>query len=268
MDAKKLREIEDIFKDLKYKLDAGEISGDELKSELKKMMIRDDDNRFWMIGSKTGGWYVYDGSVWKTGNPYGREETTPGMNERQEGQEGRESKESKESQESKESKERQESKERKEPFAGKDREIKEEDEGQVLCKFCQSRLKKHDVYCNFCGGQQKGAVKSAARKIPEGQLLIKAVSLPSLLFFFGGLGLIVGVIFGATFGIIKIFGDLIFQFPMMLQEMQGKIQGGLFFGALGGITGFLAFAALAVVLGLLFNLIAYVFGGLRFKIKS
>ena len=90
----------------------------------------------------------------------------------------------------------------------------------------------------------------------------------SLIFFCGGVGLIVGVIFGATFGIFKIFGDLIFQFPMMLQEMQGKIQGGLFFGALGGIFGFMAFAVLALVSGLFFNLIAYVFGGLRFKIKS
>jgi len=99
-------------------------------------------------------------------------------------------------------------------------------------------------------------------------LLITSVSVPSLMFFFGGFGLIAGVILGATFGIIKIFGDLIFQFPMMLQEMQGKIQGGLFFGALGGISGFLAFAVLAFVLGLLFNLIAFVFGGLRFKVKS
>jgi hypothetical protein len=50
--------------------------------------------------------------------------------------------------------------------------------------------------------------------------------------------------------------------------MRGKIQGGLFFGALGGIFGFVAFALLAVIKGLFFNLIAYVFGGIRFRIKS
>ena len=48
-----------------------------MKAELKKMMIRDEENRFWMIGSKTGGWYVYDGSTWKAGNPYGRWEGAP-----------------------------------------------------------------------------------------------------------------------------------------------------------------------------------------------
>jgi hypothetical protein len=257
MDAKKLSEIEDIYQDLKARFDAGKITGDTMKSELKKMMIRDEDNRFWMIGNKTGGWYVYDGSVWKADNPYGQKETAPAAPRQQEHPEAK-------------LKERLEpnSHERQETKPGLDEDDKTESELLILCKFCQSRIRKHDVYCNFCGGQQKGSAKSAERKLPEGQLLVKAVSLLSLIFFFGGLGLIAGVIFGATFGIIKIFGDLIFQFPIMLQEMQGKIQGGLFFGALGGIAGFLASAALAVVLGLLFNLIAYVFGGLRFKVKS
>ena len=244
MDAKKLREIEDLFKDLKYRLDAGEISSDNMKAELKKMMIRDEDNRYWMIGNKTGGWYVYDGSVWKADNPYGQTEAAPDAQAEPKPQEQQETQPVRED------------------------EIKIESEPLIFCKFCQSRIQKHDVYCNFCGGQQKGAAKSSERKIPQGQLLIKAVSIPSLIFFFGGLGLVVGVILGATFGIFKILGDLIFQFPMMLQEMQGKIQGGLFFGALGGIFGFIAFAALAMVNGLFFNLIAYVFGGLRFKVKS
>jgi hypothetical protein len=245
MDAKKLREIEDIYKGLKSKFDAGAMTGDDMKSELKRLMIRDDENRFWMIGNKTGGWYVYDGSAWKTGDPYVLAETAPEnpaqpppAPERQETQ----------------------------PF--REEEIKVQSEPQVFCKFCQSRLEIHDVYCNFCGGQQKGTTKPSARKLAEDHLLIKAVSLPSLIFFFGGIGLVAGVILGATFGILKIFGDLIFQFPMMLQEMQGKIQGGLFFGGLGGIFGFLAFAVLAVFVGLLFNLISFVFGGLRFKIKS
>jgi hypothetical protein len=249
MDAKKLSEIEDIYQDLKARFDAGKITGDAIKSELKKMMIRDEDNRFWMIGNKTGGWYVYDGSAWKAGNPYAQQEAAAAAEPRLQEQPEPSAQESLE------------------PKPGRDEVDKNESAPLILCKFCQSRIQQHDVYCNFCGGQQKGAAKAAARKIPEGQLLIKAVSIASLIFFFGGLGLIAGVIFGATFGIIKIFGDLIFQFPMMLQEMQGKIQGGLFFGAMGGIFGFLAFAALAVVHGLLFNLIAYVFGGLRFKVR-
>jgi hypothetical protein len=244
MDAKKLREIEGLYKDLKYRLEAGEISNDDMKAELKKMMIRADDNRFWMIGSKTGGWYVYDGSAWNAADPYGREKVSPAAQPEPKAQD------------------------RSETSPSRMQEKTAEAESIILCKFCQSRIQKHDVYCNFCGGQQKGAAKSHAPKMPEGELLIKAVRIISLIFFCGGVGLIVGVIFGATFGIFKIFGDWIFQFPLMLQEMQGKIQGGLFFGAIGGIFGFLAFAVLALVNGLFFNLIAYVFGGLRFKVKS
>ncbi|HSQ34409.1 MAG TPA: hypothetical protein VLQ89_00305 [Candidatus Binatia bacterium] len=244
MEAKRLSEIEDIYQDLKVKFDSGKISGDEMKSELKKLMIRDEDNRFWMIGSKTGGWYVYDGSTWKPGNPYADEQAPPVTRTDALKAEHHELK------------------------AERGEQEPEEAPVQVFCKFCQSRLEKHDLYCNFCGGQQKGATKPSTPRLPEGQLLIRSVSIPALMFFCGGFGLIAGVVLGATFGIIRIFGDLIFQFPMMLQEMQGKIQGGLFFGALGGISGFLAFAALAFVLGLLFNLIAYVFGGLRFKVKS
>ena len=90
----------------------------------------------------------------------------------------------------------------------------------------------------------------------------------SLVIFLGGLGLVLGVVFGASFGIFNMLGDLIYQFPVMLQEMRGKFLGGLFFGALGGIAGFLAFAVLGALLGLLFNALTFVFSGLRFKIKS
>jgi hypothetical protein len=244
MDANKLKEIEDLYENLKYKLNTGEISSDEMKAQLKKMMIRDENNCFWMLGSKSGGWYVYDGSAWNAGNPYSQENVQLVAQP--------------------------ESKLQAHPDTSpnQDGEKKGEPEAQVLCKFCQSRIQKHDLYCNFCGGQQKGTAKSSAAKMSDGELLIKAVRITSLIFFFGGVGLIVGVIFGAVFGIFKIFGDWIYLFPTMLQEMRGKIQGGLFFGALGGIFGFLAFAVLAVLKGLFFNLIAYVFGGLRFKIKS
>jgi hypothetical protein len=97
---------------------------------------------------------------------------------------------------------------------------------------------------------------------------VRAVRVLSLVIFLGGLGLVLGVIFGASFGIFKILGDLIYQFPMMLQEMRGKFLGGLFFGALGGIAGFALFAGAGLLLGLLFNALTFVFTGLRFKIKS
>ncbi|MFH2107193.1 MAG: hypothetical protein ABII93_00845 [Chrysiogenia bacterium] len=244
MDEKKFREIEDLYKELKERQASGEISGDDMKAELKKMMIRDEENRYWMLGSKTGGWYVYDGSTWKAAHPYGHEETPLLL----------------------------------QPELAQAEKIPADDRGEVqrpaedksesFCKFCHSRMDEHDAYCKFCGASQKAAARAPERQSGQGEMLVRSVRIFSLIFFFGGLGLVAGVIFGSTFGIFKIFGDLIFQFPLMLQEMQGKIHGGLFFGAIGGIAGFIGCALLAVLFGLLYNALAFVFGGLRFKVKS
>ena len=244
MEEKKFREIEDLYKDLKERQAAGEISADDTKAELKKMMIRDEANRYWMMGSKTGGWYVYDGTSWKAADPYGHEDTPLVLQPEMAPAE-------------------------KFSAAGREEAVQStEDQSETFCKFCHSRMAEHDAYCKFCGGSQKAAAKTTERHGGEGEMLFRSVRIVSFIFFFGGLGLVAGVILGATFGIFKIFGDLIFQFPLMLQEMQGKIQGGLFFGAIGGIAGFVGCALLAALLGLLYNALAFVFGGLRFKIKS
>lgn len=243
MDEKKFREIEDLYKDLKDRHAAGEISDEDMKVEMKKMMIHDDENRYWMLGSKTGGWYVYDGSSWKANNPYRHEETPlvlqPDMAHSE-----------------------------KIPAAGRDTLGKTSEKTEVFCKYCLSRMGEHDAYCKFCGASQKAAAQAPERRLAESEMLIRSVRIVSLIFFFGGLGLVVGVILGAAIGIFKISGDWIYQFPMMLQEMRGKIQGGLFFGAIGGIAGFAGFALLAVLLGLFYNALAFIFGGLRFKVKS
>ncbi len=101
------------------------------------------------------------------------------------------------------------------------------------------------------------------------EIQVRSVRLFYSAVFFGGLGLIAGVIFGASFGIFTILGDWIYQFPLMLREMRGKFLGGLFFGAIGGIAGFFALALIGTLLAMLYNTIAFIFfGGLRFKIKS
>jgi len=243
MDASKFREIERLYKDLKERQAAGEVSPDDVKAELKKMMLRDEDNRYWMLGGKTGGWYVYDGSAWNAEDPYKREDTPLVLQTEMGPQE-------------------------KGTAAAREDRHQDAEKPEMLCKFCHSRLEEHDAYCKFCGASQKIVAKPPARRLSDDEILVKSVRILSLIFFFGGLGLVIGVIFGASFGIFKILGDLIYQFPVMLQEMRGKVQGGFFFGAIGGIAGFVGFALLAALLGMLFNALAFVFGGLRFKIKS
>jgi len=248
MDAKKFREIEGLYKDLRDRQAAGEISAEDMKSEMKKIMIRDEDNRYWMLGGKTGGWYVYDGSSWEPADPYKREETPVvlqaemGVGERSLAVPTREAA----------------------PPAS--------EKSETLCKFCHSRMDEHDAYCKFCGASQKAPdsrlSKQPARRLAEDYIQFKSAHILSMVIFFGGLGLVLGVIFGASFGIFKILGDAIYQFPVMLQEMRGKIQGGLFFGAIGGIAGFIGFGVLAALLGMFFNALCFVFTGPRFRVKS
>lgn len=251
MDAKKFREIEELYKDLKERQAAGEVSAEDAKTELKKMMLRDEENRFWMLGGKTGSWYVYDGSAWKPADPYGREAAiaeapaapaTQAMTTVELQEPAR-------------------------PAARRQEAASESEKAETLCRFCHSRMDEHDAYCRFCGASPKAGAVRQEKRLAGDEIQFRAVRLLSLVIFLGGLGLVAGVVLGASFGIFNILGDLIYQFPVMLQEMRGKFLGGLFFGALGGIAGFIAFAVIGLLLGLFFNALCLVFTGPRFKIR-
>jgi hypothetical protein len=142
----------------------------------------------------------------------------------------------------------------------------------IPCETCNSRIPPYAAYCMFCGASRgapgKEAAVSPVGQDMDGELLIKSIKIASLLFFLGGLGLTLGVIFGAVFGIFKDFlADISELLPLMLKETRGGIAGGMIFAALGGIGGFIASALLSLILSGVYNFIAYIFGGLRFKVK-
>ena len=142
------------------------------------------------------------------------------------------------------------------------------------CVVCQSKVPQIAIFCSYCGANQKelGGKKKKKKKSDaavENEMVIKSIRVLSFLFFFGGLGLIAGVMLGAAFGVLKPFlGELNQHLPIMLQESRGGLAGGLIFAAIGGIGGFIAAALSSVVLSGIYNLIAYVFGGIRFKVKG
>ena len=303
MDITKFKEAEEKYRGLKEQLDNGEISAAELKTKLKDTMIQDDDGQYWMIGGKSGKWYRYDGTEWSEAEPYQQEavetqqyfpdsgddreaaveeaapaepvgaETTA---EPEEAEARREiftlepaddtaAQDQISAPDAEETSRLQEEPEREEEV------VQPRDEPTLkVCKFCMSRIAPHSPFCQFCGGSQKEGKSSTAGKTlaGEGEMLIKSIKLVPMIFFLGGLGLIIGVLFGATFGIFNILGDAIYQFPIMLQETRGKIQGGLIFAAMGGIAGFVAFSLVSVVITGIYNALSFFFGGIRLKIKS
>jgi hypothetical protein len=145
-----------------------------------------------------------------------------------------------------------------------------ESQDYISCGVCKSRIPPYAIYCTFCGAHQKTLKQPTPVKSikEESELLVKSIKITSFLFFLGGLGLILGVILGATFGVVKdFFSGLSSQLPMMLSETRGGLAGGLIFAAIGGIGGFILSAILSTILAGGYNLVAYIFGGIRFKVK-
>jgi len=143
------------------------------------------------------------------------------------------------------------------------------------CVACKSKIQPIAVYCPFCGANQKEfnpKKKKSKKKIDTGtenELVIKSIKVLSFLFFLGGLGIIFGVIFGAIFGVLSdTMQQLHVQLPMMFQEVRGGFVGGLIFAAIGGIAGFIAFAFISLIISGIYNLISFVFGGIRLKVKG
>lgn len=298
MDLEKFRDIEEKYRNLKERFEKNEISSEELKVSLKKMMIRDDEGNYWIIGSNTGKWYVYDGTDWKEKTPYSNIDLSQTQHFSREESLKEETIFVQEEEKTESSPEQQEEKggftfdsvneseATPDPDIDKNAELleqkdeekqlviekieKEEDASPakgsgINCIICKSRLDSHSIYCNFCGANQKEL--SSKKKRGSDEMVITSIRMTSLLFFLGGLGLIFGVILGATFGIFNIFGDLIYQFPEMLSETRGKVQGGLLFAAIGGIGGFIVFTLISVAISLIYNTMSYLFGGIRIKTK-
>ncbi len=145
-----------------------------------------------------------------------------------------------------------------------------EPQDYISCGVCKSRIPPFAIYCTFCGAHQKTFKQPTSVKSlkEESELLVKSIKITPFLFFLGGLGLILGVILGATFGVVKdFFPGLSSQLPMMLSETRGGIAGGLIFAAIGGIGGFILSAILSTILAGVYNLVALIFGGIRFKVK-
>ncbi len=145
------------------------------------------------------------------------------------------------------------------------------------CPVCKSKIPPISVYCSFCGANQKELDSKKASRVQlkrqgkegESELVIKSIRIFSLFFFLGGVGVILGVLLGATYGVLKDFSPVLpFDWPAQISQTRGGFIGGLVFAGIGGIGGFFLFAVFSLIPSGLYNLLAYVFGGLRFRVKG
>lgn len=272
MEQTKFKETEEKYRELKEKLNNGEITPDEMKKELKKMMVLDEAGNYWMIGGKTGKWYVYNGTDWKEGTPFEQEEPGTAVSTEKvapaENDTGAPTARADTSEEP--------VVETAEPAAVEapraDTFDHDKTDRHTICKVCKSKISLYSIYCSVCGANQKElatSTKKAKARGRENELLITSVKITSLIFFMGGLGLIAGVLLGAAFGVFNsLFSTLQPHLPEMLADTRGGLAGGLIFAAVGGIAGFIVSAVTAAALSAIYNAIAYIFGGVRFKVRQ
>ncbi|MGQ9626227.1 MAG: tetratricopeptide repeat protein [Anaerolineae bacterium] len=64
-----IQEFEKRFQELRRKFQAGRLSAEQFQAEVERLQFRDVSGRCWMIGSRSGQWYCYDGTRWVPGQP-------------------------------------------------------------------------------------------------------------------------------------------------------------------------------------------------------
>jgi hypothetical protein len=58
------RQAEKKFKQLKNQFEAGELTENEMKAQLEKLMIQDEHKHWWVMGYESELWYRHDGKDW------------------------------------------------------------------------------------------------------------------------------------------------------------------------------------------------------------
>jgi PASTA domain len=65
------------YAELARQRDAGSISDEEFDAQRRRLMVQDDEGRWWAKSRKTGEWNYRDGDTWVRGTPPGYQEVVP-----------------------------------------------------------------------------------------------------------------------------------------------------------------------------------------------
>lgn len=242
---KDFKNVKQRFEKLKGQFLQGGISRTEFIEELKKLRLKDEEGRFWMVGAKTGKWYYYDGRDWIQANP-------PSL------QEGKAIC----------------------IHCGFENNLEDEvcarcgeslEEGEKYCPDCGYKLEDPQKGCPLCQGQtaeqekEAGVVKTAEER--RGALrVIRHLNPLSCLYFLGTAGIFVGLMIGAFAGTTEFFQIMVKIMPPFLKDLQGTLIGGITYAVSGGVCGFVLLGLFGFLLALFFNFISSFVGGIRVRL--
>lgn len=241
----RFKDVEEAFLEIRRRFRRKEISRREFIDRLKKLRLSDEQGRFWMIGVQTGKWYYFDGKTWVRSDPPQREEKGNIC-----------------------------------PECGEENPATVDScfhcgeslsRGNALCRECGRTLEDPFLDCPHCRPKPETGEISAAGKPPlqeEEAYLLRRLSPGSLFFFWGSLGVALGVILGAFSGASGAFSEFTQHAPAFFRELQGRLMGGIIFAGMGGILGFLGFGLIGIAVAALFNAVSSIIGGIHVTLEK
>jgi hypothetical protein len=224
--ANQFREAEATFALLRAKFKEKKISPQEFADSLKQLRIKDDEGRFWVIGAQSGMWYAFENGEWIEAKP-------PSQLEK-----------------------------------------------KAICISCGFENDLEAESCARCGNRHDEMVPEAvagadgsgpSRRAeavlsdPSAEVIIRSVDIVSFLWFFGVLGLFVGILLGLLAGVTGLFAGFVSRLPGFFVDHQGDLLGGLASSVVGGILGFTLGAAGGAAAAVVANGILSLVGGVRFR---
>jgi len=238
------KDVEVSFRVLRRQFREKEISRREFIDRLKKLRLRDDQGRFWMIGAQSSKWYYFDGKEWVRSEPPSEQakkvkclacglENEPGAE-----------------------------------FCERCGESLIE---EAVCPSCGAKLESAFQKCPACSQESEASpfAEEVFLKAKEKEnFVFRRLSPISFFFFSGGTGLILGVILGAFAGGSGYFSGMAKALPEFLATLQGTLMGGIIFAGLGGVLGFALMGLLGYLEAHLFNAISSIVGGFKITLDK
>jgi len=229
--ADQFREVEETFALLRDKFNDRKISEREYVDSLKQLRIKDEEGRFWMIGARSGKWYTSDGGEWVEAKP-------PSQRDK-----------------------------------------------KAICIACGFENDLEAEFCARCGNRSEEEIPGAAAATAElpgpglraatlageipspgpGEVVVRSLHPLSFFWFFGVLGMFLGIAFGLLAGVTGLFPGFVAGLPGFFVDMQGNLVGGVVYSILGGLIGFAVGGAAGIVGAAVSNGVLSLVGGLKIR---
>jgi len=236
---KEFKDLEETLEELRRQYREREITREEFTEQLKELRLKDDEGHFWMIGAQSGKWYYKEGNNWIRSDPPSLTEGKAIC-----------------------------------IHCGYENELTAE-----VCVSCEGTLGKSERnYCSKCGYRLEDPSETCPHcsqdpevfpgerldeRRSEANFVLHRISPLSFLFFWGTIGLLVGVVLGAFAGASEYFFSNASMTPGFLKDVQGKLQGAIVYALLGGVGGALISGGLGFLGALIINGIASLVGGIK-----